>query len=68
MRDIRPLLRRRAKKLGTQHKLAYLLGVHPAYLSDVMNGRKEPGPSIYEPLGYERVVTYRRVRDNDAGR
>jgi DNA-binding transcriptional regulator YdaS (Cro superfamily) len=31
----------------------------PAYVSDVINGRREPGPAILEALGIERVVSYR---------
>jgi DNA-binding transcriptional regulator YdaS (Cro superfamily) len=34
-------------------------GVSPAYVSDVINGRREPGPAILDALGIERVVTYR---------
>jgi hypothetical protein len=62
MKDIRPMLRRMASRLGTQTALAYQLGIHPAYLNDVLNGRRDPGPAILEPLGYERVVIYRRKR------
>jgi DNA-binding transcriptional regulator YdaS (Cro superfamily) len=34
-------------------------GISPAYVSDVINGRREPGPAILDALGIERVVTYR---------
>lgn len=30
--------------------------ISPAYLSDVLNGRRNPGPAILKPLGYVRVV------------
>ncbi len=62
MEDIKPLLRRLAKKHGSQHELANTLGVSPAYLSDVLKGKREPGQSILSPIGYERVVIYRRKR------
>lgn len=34
-------------------------GLSPAYVSDVINGRRDPGKAILEALGLERVVTYR---------
>lgn len=34
-------------------------GLSPAYVSDVINGRREPGKAILEALGLERVVSYR---------
>lgn len=34
-------------------------GVSQTYVSDVINGRREPGKAILEALGLERVVTYR---------
>ena len=37
------------------HKIA------ASYLSDVLNGRRDPGKSILKALGYERVVLYRRA-------
>jgi len=58
--DVIKLIRSEAAKRGTQKALADHLGVSDAYLSDVLNGRKDPGESILEPLGLERVVTYRR--------
>ena len=60
--DIITEIRRAADRAGTQKALAEQLGVSPAYLSDVLNGRKDPGDAILEPLGLERVVTYRRKR------
>lgn len=56
------VIRRTAKEAGTQTVLAERLGISSAYLSDVLNGRKDPGESILAPLGLERVVTYRRKR------
>ncbi len=34
------------------------LGVSSAYLHDVINGRRDPGKSILQPLGLRKVVTY----------
>jgi transcriptional regulator with XRE-family HTH domain len=38
------------------------LGVSSQYLSDVLHGRREPGPKILNALGLERVVTYRKKK------
>lgn len=60
--DIVKYIRARAAEIGTQKALADKLGISDAYLSDVLNGRKEPGAAILDPLDLERVVTYRRKR------
>lgn len=46
---------------GTQKDLAEKLGVSTAYLSDVLQGKREPAGKMLEALGIERVVTYRKV-------
>ena len=60
--DVLAIIRRAAAEAGTQVALAERLGVSQAYLSDVLNGRRDPGESILGPLGLERVVIYRRKR------
>lgn len=45
---------------GSQKAAARNLKVSPQYLSDVLNGRREPGKSILNALGYEKRVTYHR--------
>lgn len=44
---------------GSQLRWCKLNDVSPAYLSDVMNGRREPGPKILDALGLEPVTFYR---------
>ncbi len=58
--DLVELLRQRAKRAGSQQALAEALGVTPAYLSDVLGGRREPGPKILEVLRLRRQVVYVR--------
>lgn len=43
---------------GSQGALAEKLKISPAYLNDVLHGRREPGRKICEPLGFERVIRY----------
>ena len=33
--------------------------VSAAYVNDVLNGRRDPGPKILDAIGFEKVVTYR---------
>lgn len=35
--------------------------ISAAYVSDVINGRKEPGKKILDALGLIRVIDYRKV-------
>lgn len=51
-----------AARAGSQKALALSLDIDESYLSDVINGRKEPGPGILDPLEIERIVSYRRKR------
>lgn len=43
---------------GTQKQFAATFGISEAYLSDVLNGRREPGQSILDAVDFERIVTY----------
>lgn len=51
-----------AKKRGARpwRELAAEIGCSAAYLSDVINGRREPGPKILDFLGLERVLVKKR--------
>jgi hypothetical protein len=51
-------LRAECAKAGSQKAWAEAHGISPAYLSDVMTGRREPSDSILGPLGLKRVVSY----------
>ena len=55
-------LMRDARKLGSQRALAARIGISPAYLSDVIRGRRNAGPAITKYLGIERRVTYRSTK------
>lgn len=58
--DARELL---MKQVGnSQAEWARKHGVSPAYVSDVLAGRREPGKLVLDALGLERVITYRKKR------
>lgn len=67
-KDILDLLRQRCQEVGTAKAVAEQLGVAPSYVSDVLAGRREIGKSIFEKLGYERVVMYRPLGGESTGR
>ena len=54
------------RELAKPNASAYAaqIGIHQSYLSDVLNGRRDPGKSILAALGYERVVLYRPIAYN----
>lgn len=59
-----------SKGAGRQQRFASQLGISSAFLSAVLNGRKEPTESICKAIGVERVVipqsiTYRRATDKE---
>jgi len=57
--QVRELLRKRAN--GNQAAWAKEHGIAPGYVSDVLNGRRDPGCSILRPLGLQRITTYERA-------
>ncbi len=54
-------LKQQAVEAGGQKILAERLEVSQAYLSDVINGRREPADKLLSALRMEQVVTYRFV-------
>jgi hypothetical protein len=64
--EVIALLRRRCEAGGGQNAWAKANGVSGAYVSDVLSRRREPGQSILDPLGLEKVVGYRRKSQNSS--
>ncbi len=64
--DVDPiaLLKERQGDL-TRWKFAMSMGVGTAYLSDMMHGRRDPGPKILEFLGLRKVVSYQFIEDHE---
>lgn len=61
--DLIALLREQARP--NQGAWAEAHHVASSYLSDVLNGRRDPGKSILKAIGYERVVMYRKKGDRE---
>jgi transcriptional regulator with XRE-family HTH domain len=51
---------------GSQLAFARKHGLSPAYISDVLTGRRDPSKAILDAVGLERVVTYRKKDRPDA--
>ena len=60
MEDTKALALLKRKLRGRSQKaLAAELGITASYLCDILKGRREPGQSVLDALGMERVITYR---------
>ena len=55
------LLRRKVRRYGTQTALSSGLDISPAYLSDILKGKREPGAKVLASLGLRRIVRYEHV-------
>lgn len=60
--DVFGMLRRACRDAGGQSAWAEVHGISPAYVSDVLNARREPGDKILTALGLRKVVRYAAVR------
>jgi len=62
--QLRSMIRAKITVLcGRRQKImASSIGVSESFLSDVLAGRREPTGKILDYLGYERVVSYRKLR------
>jgi len=51
---------------GSQKAFAEKHGLSPSYISDVLQGQREPGAKFLAAVGAERVVCYRLVPSSGA--
>lgn len=59
--DVRELLRAACEKAGGQAAWAVRAKVSAAYVSDILQGRRDPGKKVTDALGIKRIVEYRKV-------
>ena len=55
------VLRDAVIEAGSQKNWAKANGLSPAYVNDLLQGRREPTSAILEALGLEKIVYYRRL-------
>lgn len=56
--DVRAILRQHCARAGTHQAWADAHGLAQGYVSDVLRGRKLPGPGILTALRLRKVVSY----------
>ena len=59
--EVRKLLKDECERCGGQAVWATRSGLSPAYVSDTLNYRRDPGPAIVLALGLKKIVTYVRM-------
>jgi DNA-binding transcriptional regulator YdaS (Cro superfamily) len=47
---------------GSQKDAAAFLGISAQYLNDVIQGRRDPGPTLLKALGIKAVQTYEEAK------
>jgi DNA-binding transcriptional regulator YdaS (Cro superfamily) len=64
MRDDQVLARLRAecRKAGGQRAWAALYGVSESYVSDLLHGRRKPGPRVLKALGLVVTISYGKLK------
>lgn len=58
MDEVRQLLGIACMAQGSQYQWATKHKLSPAYVSDVLAGRRDPGISILKAIGLKKVVVY----------
>lgn len=53
-------------KYGSRTAFAKRCGVSAAYISDIMNYRRYPGPKVVKALGFEQVIMFKFTAENSA--
>ena len=60
--DVLKKLSREIEQAGSLRKWAYAADASPAYVSDVMLGKRDPGPKILAALKLEKIDAAQRYR------
>lgn len=60
--EVRTMLREACRKAGTSAAFADKHSLSQAYVSDTLNGRREPGPKILRALGLVSEPQYRKAK------
>lgn len=62
LEEFRAFLAAECQKAGGQEAFSEKTGISQSYISQILNGRQEPGPSVLAALEFEKVVLYRRSK------
>jgi hypothetical protein len=58
---IRGLIRDRCKAVGSQSMFAEKIGVSPAYLSDMLLGKRGVSDWVANSIGYKKFTAFRKI-------
>lgn len=56
--ELTTLIRAAVKDAGSQRALARKWDVSPSYVTDLLRGLRDPGPTILDAMGLERIIMY----------
>ena len=56
--DARALIRQKVAKAKSAIKVAKELDISPAYLSDILAGKRDVSEAVAHKLGYKRLTVY----------
>ena len=59
-KDVLKLLRQFVERYPTQREAATALRIKPAYLNDLLHGRRDPGPTVLKALRIRK--TYEAIQ------
>ena len=60
-REMRKRFRQRVQRLGGCVAAARAWNISPCTISDILNGRREPGPTLLHALGWAKDIRYKVV-------
>ena len=58
LEEVRDDLRFMANDMSTHAALAKKIGISPAYLCDILEGRRNPGPKVLRFMKLKKIVGY----------
>lgn len=59
------LIRHIIREHGSQSAVAKSLNISPAYLSDILNGKRAISEEVAKRLGYRRVVFFEKILESE---
>jgi len=59
--QLRCVLAEACEQAGSQYQWATRSKLSPAYVSDVLRGKRDPGEGLLKALGLRKVVSYEKI-------
>jgi hypothetical protein len=55
------LVKVKCEKLGGQKEFAKKYGLSPAYVNDVIRGKRDPGDKFLRAMGFKKTILYETI-------